>query len=421
MLASRILQTTRFISDVNHRFNNKKLIQKSDAEWLKNRLQDMGPTYIKIGQFISARRDIFDKHIVDTLKDLQDKVNPIEKDVVKEIIQNAQGFDKFRKIEIDPIASASIGQVHRGLLKSGQEVVIKVRRPDIERTINLDIKILTTLLDFIQMLGLANVAETREILEDFRDFVLKEADYRIEVDNMNIFYSFNKDHDVLVIPRPIEPMCTSDVLVMEYKPSSKIQEVKHKLTDVERRVLAFKLMDVFVIHLINDGVIHGDPHEGNFGIRGDNIVMYDFGNMITIDADIRHQMKRLVFELMVENIDAALDVLRNLSVVSVRDEESLKMYLKKYIEYFKTLDVRVFKFSDKEMYSTLPIKLDGVIFRLIRAFGMIEGICKDLDPEFNYNDVFMKYVDMLFMDPNFVEYKMKTDIKSILRMMMNVL
>jgi|688.fasta_scaffold323612_2 ubiquinone biosynthesis protein len=415
MLVSRILQTTKFATDVKHRFKAEKPILKSDAEWLKNRLQEMGPTYIKIGQFMSARRDIFDKHIVESLKDLQDKVTPIEKEVVKQTIQNAIGVDKFRKIEINPIASASIGQVHRGILRDGKEVVLKVRRPQIEEMINLDIKILTYLLDAIQFIGLVNVEETREILEDFRDFVLKEADYKIELENMNLFYKFNKDHETLVIPRPVDILCTTDIIVMEYLPSKKITDLKHTLTESQRTELAYKIMDLFVIHLISDGVIHGDPHEGNFGIQGDNIVMYDFGNIITIDAELRSQMKRLVFELMVENIDAAIDVLKQINVVNIRDEERLRVYLKKYIEYFKTLDIKVFKFSDKEMYSTLPIKLDGVIFRLIRAFGMIEGICKDLDPNFNYNTVFMKYFDMLIMDPGFVEYRIRTDIRSILK------
>lgn len=421
MLASRILQTTKFISDVNHRFGNNKLVLKSDAEWLKNRLQDMGPTYIKIGQFMSARRDIFDKNIVDTLKDLQDKVVPVERDIIKHTIKSSVGLEKFDKIEINPIASASIGQVHKAILKNGKQVVIKVRRPNIEEVINLDIRILTSLLDFIQMIGLANVNETREVLEDFRDFVLKEANYLVELENMNLFYRFNKEHETLVIPRPVTQMCTQDVLVMEYLPSLKIQDVKSRLSQPERVDLAYKIMDLFVIHLINDGVIHGDPHEGNFGVDGEKIVMYDFGNVITIDAELRAQMKRLVFELMVENIDAALDVLKTIPVINIRDEERLKLYLKKYIEYFKSLDVKVFKFSDKEMYATLPVKLDGIIFRLIRAFGMIEGICKDLDPTFNYNTVFMKYVDMLVLDPSFVEYKMRTDIRSILRTIMNAL
>lgn len=421
MLVSRLIKTSSFVRDVYKRFHGKKYITRSDSEWLKCRLQDMGPTYIKIGQFVSARRDIFDKHIVDSLKDLQDKVMPLEDKEVKVIIEPVRHL--YDKIELKPIASASIGQVHKARLRQGKRnVVIKIKRRNIEKQIIEDVHLLNTILDGMQLLGVLNVTETKELLEDFKESVLKEADYRNEVENMTMFAAKHIDMKELVLPSPLKPYCNQDVIVMNYIASNKISDIKTKLNRDERKQLAYKLMDIFVMHFINEGVMHGDPHEGNMGVDSKgNIVMYDFGSIITIDAELRSLMKQLVFELMTENIDAAMDVIKKINLIHVRDEVALRKYLEKYIEYFKTVDIKVFKFSDQENFRTLPVKLDGMIFKLIRAFGIVEGICKDLDPGFNYNEVFVKYMDMLLLDQEFMRYKMMSDVRWILKSILKAL
>jgi predicted unusual protein kinase regulating ubiquinone biosynthesis (AarF/ABC1/UbiB family) len=266
-----------------------------------------------------------------------------------------------------------------------------------------------------------NISETRDLLEDFKDFVLKEADYSNEVDNMTTYGNISGSIDYLKVPKPVRSYCNRDAIVMDYLPSEKIGVVKHRLTNAERSALAYRIMDIFVTNLVQDGVVHGDPHEGNIGVFEDKIVLYDFGSIINIDAGLRNQMKQLIFELMTENIDGAVDVLKQMTVINVRDEQALRLYLEKYIQYFKTLDIKVFNFNDQENFKKLPVKIDGIIFRLIRAFGIIEGICKDLDPKFSYEKVFMKYVDMIFMDPTFVQYKVKSDVKLMMNSLMKML
>lgn len=408
MLSSRLVKTGGFVKDIFQRFHGKRFLTRSDGEWLRNRLQEMGPTYIKIGQFMSARRDIFDKHIVEELQVLQDKVQPIPTNHVKEELMSVSG--NFSAICIEPIASASIGQVHRARLKNGLDVVIKIKRSGIEKCLMEDISLLMGILNAMEFMGALNISETRDLLEDFKDFVLKEADYLNEVENMIEYGNIAGSIDYLRVPKPVKNQCNREMIVMNYLPSEKIGIVKHRLTNAERSALAYRIMDIFVTNLVQDGVVHGDPHEGNIGVVGDKIILYDFGSIINIDASLRNQMKQLIFELMTENIDGAVDVLRQMTVINIRDEEALRIYLVKYIQYFKSLDIKVFNFNDQENFKKLPVKIDGIIFRLIRAFGIIEGICKDLDPKFSYEKVFVKYVDMIFMDPTFVQYKIKSDV-----------
>lgn len=415
-LLKQYVKTSLFARDINNRFNrHNKAILKTDAEWLKHRLQDMGPTYIKIGQFVSTRRDVFDKNVVEALKDLQDKVRPINPDDAKKILTSNLSLDKFKEIELVPIASASMGQVHRARLMDGKKVVIKVKRPDIEKTITSDIHILSSLLQVMELGGMANVSETQELLEDFKDFVLQEADFENEVMNMKKFYSVHKLNSDIIIPRTHDELCNKNMIVMDYVPSQKFSVAKSSLSTDQRSELAYKLMDVMVRQFISDGVIHGDPHEGNIGVGTDNkLVIYDLGNMVSIEPSMRSLMKQFIFEVMIENIDAAIEVMKRINLIEVRDESRLKIYLEKYVKYIKTIDVKVFQMSDKEVFQQLPVKFDGTIFRLIRVFGIIEGICKDLDPNFNYNTVFVKYIDMLLMDNEFLDYKIRSDIKTLM-------
>ena len=143
-----------------------------------------------------------------------------------------------------------------------------------------------------------------------------------------------------------------------------------------------------------------------------------------LDKQLRQQMVRLVFELMTDNVEASIDVLRSMQHVSVRDERALSAYIIKYSEYMRTLDVSVFKSfvnDDKETYTKLPVKFDAIIFRIIRVFGLVEGICKDMDPTFTYTEVFSKYTYSLFTDPDFIDYKVKSDTRKILNGMITML
>jgi predicted unusual protein kinase regulating ubiquinone biosynthesis (AarF/ABC1/UbiB family) len=415
-MLNRFVKTAQFVNDVRTRFNPKHPILKSDGEWLKHRLQDMGPTYVKIGQFVSTRVDVFDKNIVTSLKELQDRVRPVDDALIKDLIRQGVDINNFKSIEKHPIASASIGQVHKAVLKNNKQVVIKIKRPNITETIKEDISILLLILNAMEFCNVPNISESRELVENFQAFVLQEADYANEVANMDIFVSTNKNKTTILLPKIIKQYSTDEAIVMSYVPCTKFSELKSIMTLEERSKMAYNFMDIFVQQLIFDGVLHGDPHEGNVGydVAAQKFVIYDMGNIITLDANLRMLMKQFIFEIMLENLDNAIDVMKRIDLINIRDEARLRVYLEKYVEYIKTIDIKVFTMSDKEVFKSLPVKLDGVIFRLIRVFGLIEGICKDLDPNFNYNTVFMKYVDTLVMDQDFIDYKIRSDLRSIL-------
>ena len=384
----------------------------------RERIQGMGPTYIKIGQFMSARRDIFDREVCEALKDLQDNVAPIPEADVAALL--ADLLPRMRELNMTPIASASIGQVHVGRLKrrKGPRCVVKVRRPGIAAAIRADVDVLLALCDLLNALGVDHVGESRDIVTEFRDFVLQESDFEREASNMRAFAESVAGNPAVIVPRLVEGMSDGDAIVMQYVPSVKFKAAKARMDAAERKLVAFRLMDIFVTQLVTTGVVHGDPHEGNIALSPDLTRFYDFGNMIVLDKAMRQQLKRLVFELMTDNVDASIDVLRGMPYVSVRDEGSLRTYISKNTEYMKTVDVKVFQGmidTDKDTFTKLPVKFDAVIFRIIRVFGLVEGICKDLDPTFNYVDVFVKHADTVFADVDFIDYKIRSDLRLLLK------
>jgi predicted unusual protein kinase regulating ubiquinone biosynthesis (AarF/ABC1/UbiB family) len=208
---------------------------------------------------------------------------------------------------------------------------------------------------------------------------------------------------------------------MEHVPCVKFKDAMPRLSAAQRSALAYSLMNLFVRQMLQDGLLHGDPHEGNIALSTDlrSFVFYDFGNVIRIAPAMRLQLKCLVFELMTNNVDATIAILRAMPHVSVRDEPSLRAYIALYAQYMKTVDVQVFNVASlqdgdsRELYTKMPVKFDTIIFRIIRVFGLVEGICKELDPGFNYSDIY-KFTDGMLFDQQFVEHKLHADTARVL-------
>ena len=420
-MLARVVKTGRFVLDVKRRM----VAQKPDrptAEWLRGRLQDMGPTYIKIGQFVASRRDIFDENVVDALRGLQDDVpSSMSREDTRDLIAARMGrhMKRIESVSPDPVACASIGQVHLGTTRSGKKIAIKIRRPGVIEDFTMDVAILSALLNVLAFLKLDNVPETKELLDDFRIWFIEEMDYTREVDNYKLLKA-NADPAGLQMPEFYERVCHADFIVMSFVPSTKFRDVT--LPKAERRLLAIRLMDTFIGQLVVDGVMHGDPHEGNVGLGKDGrIVVYDMGNVIRLDATTRTRLKRLIFEIVTGNFDDAIDLMKKIDLFEVRDDAMVRVLLEKYAEYIRTVDVRVMQVDLTLKNDGLPIKFSGTVFRIVRVFGLLEGICKTLDAEFSYEPVFAKYMSLTSlnngtMDTDYLRYKISSDLRKIAQM-----
>ncbi len=422
-MLSRIVKTGTFALEVKRRFFvNRKDDKKVNAEWLKREMQAMGPTYIKIGQFMSSRSDIFDKDIVDVLRSLQDDVDPAPQVATKVFITErlSEYMGYIKEIKLDPIACASIGQVHTVTLNSGKTLAVKIRRPGVCADLDMDIMILYTFLNFLELMNAENVKETKELLLDFKRWFTDETSYSTELSNYRLLQDSLSGTNNIRLPKFYKDMCRDDMLIMAYLPSKKLRDVKNTLTTKRRREISLELMDTFVGQLVTSGVIHGDPHEGNIGLADDmkTIVLYDMGNVIRIDLSVRKSLKYLMFEIVQGNIDEAMAAMYKMPIFEIRDESKVRALLIAYADYMKKVDVQVLveTMNNGSMRGDLAIKFAPIVFRVIRVFSLLEGICKDLDPEFNYDKVFAKYMQV--MDSEYVGYKVNSDIKRVAKLLL---
>lgn len=404
----------------------KLKIQKTPSlvanQWLSKRFQAMGPTYVKIGQFISSRKDIFGEEVSTCFQSLRDSVEPMSPSDAAKILKRLKTkHDKILDdIESSPIACASIGQVHIAKTTNGKQLLVKIRRPDLRNQISDDIHFLKLVLTCLSKFQ-PDVKETIWLLDEVEAFLLQELDMITESNNIKRFYEAFAEgvnayvSEGITIPKVYEEMTDHDTLVMDYVPDIGMDH----LTDSGKKKVARTLMAFFVRQLLEFGLMHGDPHKGNIGFTKDaNIVLYDYGNIIEITKEERYTMKEMVYMLLAGNKYGVANSLTKLGVTIV-DKESLYEYIELYNKYIRTVDINVFKTITNP--KAPPILLGGKMLRVLRAFGTLEGICKELDNDFNYFDIFDVYVTDLFIDDMFLMYKAQQDVQRMIEMFPNTI
>lgn len=397
------------------RVKSKNFDIGSTASWLRHRLDYLGPTFVKLGQIASSRKDIVGEDIAKGLRGLQDNARPIDPEDVDKLIEKIREKTKgvVAEIQRDPIATASIGQIHRGKLADGKEIVIKLRRPNITDDIAGDLSFLKSIASFLTFFKVPDSEGLDNILKDVEQSMQQESNFLNETKNLidlgRIYTKSDHYHkEPVVVPRVYAELTTEEWIVMDYIENAGTVF----LSPQQARDFVRNLMTIFIKQLMEHGIIHGDPHPGNIGKLADGrVILYDCGNVVYLDDKERFLIKELVYLLIAKNKYAVARVLPSLGV-KVLDKEKLHEYIDKYVEYLETIDYKTLA----EMYdpnTSLPVKFEGKLLRIIKAFGLLEGICKDLDPTFNYFQLMDVYVTETLLDEDFLVYKINQDMRRL--------
>lgn len=405
-----LLKTLKFALS----FKLKAMTKKDNREfaaWTKSRLQELGPTYIKLGQFISTRPDIFDKDMIDEMLSLQDDVPAFPYEVVSGIVSSEVG-DVFADFEQTPIASASISQVHKATLRSsGKTVAVKVQRPYIKEYFDNDFKTLGTIFDFLSSFNVRSINDTRILLDQCYMYLYEELSFKNEISNAELFSEIVKDYPGVIVPRPYKSVSSSKVLVMEYIPSSKISSTSNPS-------MALELMRFFLSQVMDYGVIHADPHPGNLGITDDGkIVLYDFGQVSKLDTRIVMNIKPLVFAIFDRDARAVTEILiRSGAIILTQEnvEDKVESFVMMVLRYFENMDFRSFRLQDSDLSLEPPFKINPQLILVFRSLSLLEGICKDIDATFSYYDVVESIIGDMMFDFDYIEHRARKDIASIL-------
>lgn len=252
-------------------------------ESLASELEEMGPTFIKLGQLLSTRADLLPAAYRDALARLQDDIDPRPFSEIEQIIGEELGVRPskgFASVESVPLATASLAQVHRATLRDGREVVIKVQRPNIRRDVELDLEALETIAAALDRHSeTARRYSVRQIVEEFRHTLMQELDFEVEAQNLRHLRRSLAEFPNLVVPAPIDGYVSSRVLVMEYVPGVKLTEINGVVkTELDGAGLAEELFRGYLHQVLVDGTFHADPHPGNVLLTPEHrIALIDVG------------------------------------------------------------------------------------------------------------------------------------------------
>jgi len=376
--------------------NEKKF--RKHAEGALKTFVDLGPSYIKLGQWLSSRADLLPQPYLDVLESLQDDVLPEPFSDVRPILEKELGsldevFDYFNPASI---SGASLGQVYRAGYK-GQDVVVKISRPNIEETIGQNIYILKKLLPIATRFIDENLRFSAEgMLSQFIETVYEEMDYRIEARNLLEIKNNLKNDKSVIIPKVYLDRTSRHVITLEYLPGIKVTDIKTlDQHDIDRAKLVYRIHRLFFKMLLRHSIFHADPHPGNISITSNGtIILYDFGMVGKLDDETRRRLVRLYLGLVDKDPVRTTDVLMELGTLETSVdrrlvEKGLELSIQSlYGKKVDSMEVKALQDLANKTLSRFPFRLPKNLALYMRMASILEGI-------YHYHDVKFQFVRVL--------------------------
>ena len=367
---------------------------------LRLAMEDLSGAFVKLGQLLSLRGDLIPKEYAREFSKLQDEVKPFKFEKVKEIIEKefGQHLSKlFLKFDSEPIAAASIGQVHKAMLNNGKVVAVKVQRPNIEKIFETDIQLLYHLAHLVEK----HYPELKdynfmEIVKEFEEYTKNELDYLVEARNIDTFYN-NFRNDPIKIPKVYWNHTTKRVLTMEFIKGVKITE-----TEKNRAFYVKQIVESYIKQTMEYGTFHADPHPGNvFVTPGNQLALLDFGIVGHISKELRDNFENVFVALIKGDREMLAESLIDLQVVDEeinieQFKEDLSSHLGKYYnQTLEKMDISSALYDILTLARKYKMKFPTNFVLLIKATATVEGFGKELDPKFNFVKTCKPYVERL--------------------------
>ncbi len=385
---------------------------RSQAIWIRETLLNLGPTFIKVGQFFSTRADLFPSEYVEEFSKLQDKVPAFSYAKVEAIIK--QDFGKpipelFRSFDPIPLAAASLGQVHRAQLHTGESVVVKVQRPALKKLFAIDLDILKGITRYFQSHpDWGRGRDWAGIYEECCRTLYEEIDYLHEGRNADTFRRNFRDHDWVYTPRVYWRFASPRVLTLEYVPGIKISHYEAlEAAGLDRKALARLGAKAYLHQLLESGFFHADPHPGNIAVSPSGaLIFYDFGMMGQVQPLTRQKLLQTFFGIAQKDADQVVSSLVDLGALAPADDmgpvrRSIQYMLDHFMDQpFENQSIAQISEDLYEISYNQPFRFPATFTFVMRAFSTLEGVGKGLDPEFNFMEVARPYATELMTNGN---------------------
>jgi len=419
------------------------------AVWLRERLVTLGPTFIKIGQQFSTRSDILSPEFIAELVKLQDRVPAFPSDVALATVEKELGVtdwrQKFSHLDPEPIAAASLGQVHRARLMDGTEVVVKVQRPDLKELFDVDTKNIRFVAQILQSIDPKTDGAARDwvaIYDECCRILYQEIDYKLEGKYADGFRENFSDLPWVKVPKVYWNLTSEKILTLEYSPGIKVSDKSALIAKgVDPAVIARYSVECYLQQILVKGLFHADPHPGNIAVDASDpqdpkLIFYDFGMMGKIPNNIRKGLADFFYAVYSNDVDAALDGLVKMNVLVVNggaDMTAIRRTGRFFLDSFKTRlreqreqrklkkmefggrdgSKAVTKEEKKEKRKKIlsnigqdllvvandqPFRFPALFTFVVRAFSVLDGIGKQLDPRFDISEISAPYARDLLLE-----------------------
>ncbi|XP_057506639.1 protein ACTIVITY OF BC1 COMPLEX KINASE 7, chloroplastic [Actinidia eriantha] len=389
--------------------DKQKNRRRRTASWLRERVLQLGPTFIKLGQLSSTRSDLFPREFVDELAKLQDRVPAFSPKKAKNFIAKELGAPVdilFKEFEDQPIAAASLGQVHRAVLHNGEKVVLKVQRPGLKRLFDIDLRNLKLIAEYFQRSETFG-GPTRDwvgIYEECAKILYEEIDYINEGKNADRFRRDFRNMKWVRVPLVIWDYTATKVLTLEYVPGIKINQLDMlDARGYSRSRIALHAIEAYLIQILKTGFFHADPHPGNLAIDVDeSLIYYDFGMMGDIKSFTRERLLDLFYAVYEKD---AKKVMRSLIDLGALQPTGDLSSVRRSVQFF--LDNLLSQTPDQQqtlaaigedlfaIAQDQPFRFPSTFTFVLRAFSTLEGIGYTLDPDFSFVKVAAPYAQEL--------------------------
>lgn len=382
--------------------DNKIKRQDNSPENLRLACEDLGPTFIKLGQILSTRPDILPAEYIRELSKLQDNVLPERFKDINKVIKSEFGKsieDLFVKFNEIPLASASVAQVHEATLKDGREVIVKVQRPEIAYKMETDISILSKIFNLTKAKFKDTLIDPSEALNELLDSTRLELDFQIEAQNIERFRINNQSVACIYAPFIINEYSGKTVLTLEKIDGYKIDdrkrllELEYDLPDISKKLALSFLKNIF-----EDGFFHADPHPGNLLIRDGKICFIDFGIVGNLNKTLRDSLNDAVVAVAYEDINKLISVFMSIGIKNGfvdRNQlyEDIDYLFANYLNTsFENINISYMLQEVFDVARRNNIKLPKELTLVIRTFIILEGVIAQISPEIKILDIAIPYV-----------------------------
>jgi len=386
--------------------------RRRQASWIRETFLELGPTFIKLGQLFSTRADLFPIEYVEELSQLQDRVPAFSYEIAERLIEKEFGKsipELFSSFDPIPLAAASLGQVHKAQLHSGEEVVVKVQRPGLKKLFSIDLRILKGIAQYFQRHPEWGPGrDWLGIYEECCRILYEEIDYLNEGRNADTFRRNFREFDWANIPRVFWRYTSKRILTLEYMPGIKISNYEAlEAAGIERKEVAQLGAQAYLHQLLNNGFFHADPHPGNLAVTSDgSLIFYDFGMMGQIAPLTRERLMTTFMGIAQRDANQVMLSLVELgALATVPDMGPVRRSIQYMLDNFmdKPFETQSISQISDDLYDIAynqPFRFPATFTFVMRAFSTLEGVGKGLDPEFNFMEVAKPFAAELMTNGN---------------------